>query len=59
MTPKTVNEESSLNIFFLASLVDNPDITLDDKLKRQMALYARWEHEDVNEVVEGSALVFQ
>ncbi len=34
------NENLDLNVFFLANLVDNFDITLEDKLEHLKILYA-------------------
>lgn len=59
MSPEKASEEPSPNASLLAGLVDDPDITFEDKLERLKALYAKWEHEDIEEVVEGSELVFR
>ena len=39
----------AIDLAFVEDLVDDPDITHDDKLARAMALYARWKYEDTEE----------
>lgn len=46
------NENLDLNVFFLANLVDNFDITLEDKLEHLKILYAQQVDEVLKEVVE-------
>lgn len=56
--PEKANEDPGPNASLLAGLVDDPDTTFEDKLERLKALYAKWKHEDVEEVVEGLELIF-
>lgn len=59
MAPKKASEEPALNASLLASLVNDPDTTFEDKLECLKAPYAKWEHKDVEEVVERLKLVFR
>ena len=43
----------------LVGLVDDPNITLENKLQRLRALHSKWQFKDKKEVVDGTELVFQ
>lgn len=57
--PKKINEKLGLNVSLLVDLIDNPNITLKDKLEYLKTLYAKWEHEDKEEVIERLKLIFR
>lgn len=59
VSPKKASKEPSPNASLLVGLVDNSDTTFEDKLECLKALYAKWEHEDVEEVIERSELGFR
>lgn len=56
---KKTSKESSLNISFLVILVDNTNITFEDKLECLKVTYAKQKHKDVEAIVDRLELIFQ
>lgn len=51
------NSETTMNAI-LVGLEDDPDSSLEDKLKHLQKLHAKWQYKDTNEVVDETKLDF-
>lgn len=58
ITSQKMNEKPNLNEFLLASLNDDFDTNLEDKLKCLKTFYAKCKYKDIEKVVKESELVF-
>lgn len=52
MILKKASKKPRSNVSLLASLIDNYNITIKDKLECLKTLYTKWEYKDIKKVIE-------